>query len=429
MSMDNVTAQDDLLSTPDAGGAAAPPGKAPTGVRRVNNMPLLIIGGVLVIFIILVTLVAVKRGQRATSEPEVAATSLPDSTPALDHLLAGTAAAGIIEDPDDAPSIPVARVADTDLPPLPPAQAEDGSPRANTIQDVGDTEAMRARLARLRQAMASKTSLASAAGAGKQRPPNEPLNPQAPQAASAPVNEGPAPGQPDTRLPVVADGEYGQFASTGKDKAKDRWRLDESLEAPRTRFELRAGSVIPATMISGINSELPGQIIAQVSQDVFDTATGRYRLVPQGSRLIGRYSHRVVTGQSRVLVAWQRIVFPDGKALDIGSMEGVDSAGYAGLGDQVNRHYLRMFGSAILMSGIATGLNSSTINPENDPFGSSTAPQLNQNLAREIGEVATKMIEQNLNLAPTLKIRPGYRFNVMAVKDLTFNHPYQPFDY
>ncbi len=235
----------------------------------------------------------------------------------------------------------------------------------------------------------------------------------------------------DERVPVAAEGDYSKFdhAQVGEHKKKDRWLLDSTVEAPRTRYEVRAGSVIPATMISGINSDLPGQITAQVSQDVFDTPTGRHRLIPQGSKLVGRYSNSVVMGQSRVLVAWQRIVFPDGKAIDIGAMEGVDSAGYAGFNDQVNRHYVRLFGSAILMSAIASGLTSSRIDPENDPFGSSNAATLSQNLAQQIGDVASKMIEKNMNIAPTLNIRPGYRFNVMAVKDLTFEKPYQPFDY
>jgi type IV secretion system protein VirB10 len=182
-------------------------------------------------------------------------------------------------------------------------------------------------------------------------------------------------------------------------------------------------------MISGINSELPGQIVAQVSQDVFDTPTGRHRLIPQGSKLVGRYGHQVVMGQSRVLVAWQRITFPDGKVFDIGSMEGADSAGYAGFSDQVNRHYVRLFGSAILMSAIISGVTSSQVDPSNDPFGSSNQATLSQSLATQLGEVATKMIERNMDMAPTLKIRPGYRFNVMAVKDLTFEKPYRPFDY
>jgi type IV secretion system protein VirB10 len=102
----------------------------------------------------------------------------------------------------------------------------------------------------------------------------------------------------------------------------------------------------------GINSDLPGQIMAQVAQNVYDTPTGKHLLIPQGSRLVGSYSSDVAYGQSRVLVAWQRIVFPDGKAMDIGTMPGADSAGYAGFNDQVNNHYLRLFGSAFLMSGV-----------------------------------------------------------------------------
>ena len=115
---------------------------------------------------------------------------------------------------------------------------------------------------------------------------------------------------------------------------------------PSTPYMLRACFVIPATLISGINSDLPGQIVAQVSQNVYDTPVGRYLLVPQGSRLIGSYDSKVAYGQGRVLVAWQRIVFPDGKALDMGAMPGSDGAGYAGLADKTNNHYLRIFGSA-----------------------------------------------------------------------------------
>ncbi len=92
--------------------------------------------------------------------------------------------------------------------------------------------------------------------------------------------------------------------------------------------------------------------MAQVAQNVYDTPTGKHLFIPQGSRLVGSYSSDVAYGQARVLVAWQRIVFPDGKAMDIGAMPGADSAGYAGFNDQVNNHYVRLFGSAFLMSGV-----------------------------------------------------------------------------
>jgi type IV secretion system protein TrbI len=221
-------------------------------------------------------------------------------------------------------------------------------------------------------------------------------------------------------------GGYDQF---DKFSDKDRWLLGESIQAPRSRYELRAGFVIPGIMLSGINSELPGQIIAQVSQDVYDTPTGKYKLIPQGTRLVGVYDSKVQYGQSRVLVAWQRLVFPDGKAMDIGSMPGADSAGYSGFNDKVNNHYLRIFGSALLLSGIVAGVNTSQTNPSNDPFGSSTNTILSQAIAQEVGQTASNLLNKNINIAPTLEIRPGYRFNVMVVKDLDFDKPYQPFDY
>ncbi|HEY4292570.1 TrbI/VirB10 family protein [Luteibacter sp.] len=394
-------------------------GDAPTGVRRVNNMPLLLIGGVLVVFVILVALVAVQRGERKHSDPAPTTGPLPENSQLLDQMLANSATGGLIPDPDEAhvPSFPVARVDDPDAPPLP------GSSAGNRPQ--ADDAMAKERMKLFQTAMHAKTGVGQAvskdAAAGKKVDRNDEEDDIDRQGSGASLEQ---------LRPIVADGNYANFdRKKAAQDGYDRWRLESDVEAPRTSYEVRAGAVIPATMISGINSELPGQIVAQVSQDVFDTPTGRHRLIPQGSKLVGRYNHNIVHGQSRVLVAWQRIVFPDGKALDIGAMEGADSAGYAGFGDRVDRHYLRLFGSAMLMSGIISGLTSSRVDPGNDPFGSSNAAQLSQNLAQQLGEVATKMIEKNMNIAPTIEIRPGYRFNVMAVKDLTFEKPYRAFDY
>ena len=403
---------------------AARPDEAPTGVRRVNNMPLLIIGGVLAIFVVLVAMVAAQRGAKPPGET-TAAGPLPENSQLLDQMLASAPKSGLIPDPDEnrVPSFPVARVADPDVPPLPAATP------ATSEQPVDDAMAKQ-RMARFQTAMQAKTGVISGAPvpASATAASTPEARSESPEKSEEP--DAPPPGLLPSQTPIVADGDYGKFdRKTKRSRGEDRWRLDSEVDAPRTIYEVRAGAVIPATLISGINSELPGQIIAQVSQDVFDTATGRHRVIPQGSKLIGRYDNRIVYGQSRVLVAWQRIVFPDGKAMDIGSMEGVDSAGYAGFGDKIDRHYIRLFGSAILMSGITAGLTSSRVDPSNDPFGSSNAAQISQAMAQQIGEVAAKMIEKNMNVAPTLKIRPGYRFNVMAVKDLTFDKPYRAFDY
>ena len=218
----------------------------------------------------------------------------------------------------------------------------------------------------------------------------------------------------------------------GGEENEMRWHLNSRLENPNSRFELRAGSVIPGVMVSGITSELPGQIIGQVSQNVYDTPTGKHLLIPQGTKLIGVYSSDVSFGQNSVLVAWQRLVFPDGKALDIGSMPGSDSAGYAGYRDQVDHHYARIYGSALLMSGIVAGITySQNINQPNQyGFSQPTAGSvLSQALGQQLGEVTSQLVSKNLNISPTINIRPGYRFNILVVKDLTFNRPYRQFAY
>lgn len=170
--------------------------------------------------------------------------------------------------------------------------------------------------------------------------------------------------------------------------------------------------------------------MAQVSQDVYDTPTGRHLLIPQGSRLVGSYSSDVAYGQSRVLVAWQRIVFPDGKAMDIGSMPGGDQAGYSGFKDKVNNHYFRLFGSALLMSAVTAGVALSQ-EDDNEGFGSETTASsaMSEALGQQLGQVTAQLISKNLNIAPTLEIRPGFRFNVIVTKDLTFSKPYKSFDY
>lgn len=236
------------------------------------------------------------------------------------------------------------------------------------------------------------------------------------------------------------EGDYNPAADKDKEAFFDRAKkTDKQWISPNTRmagqrFEVKTGAVIPAVMIGGINSDLPGQIIAQVSQNVFDTANGHFLLIPQGARLYGVYDSRIIYGQSRVLVAWNRIIFPDGSAITLESMPGTDSAGYSGFNDEVNNHYFRTFGGALLMS-LITGTTSwavdsmtPTSNSSNSTNSSST-PTLQQEmasaLATQFGQTTSKLLEKNMNIKPTLEIRPGYRFNVIVTKDLVFKEPYR----
>ncbi len=126
-------------------------------------------------------------------------------------------------------------------------------------------------------------------------------------------------------------------------------RLDNSaVQAQRSPFEVQMGSVIPGVLISGISSEAPGQIIGQVSESVYDSASGRHLLIPQGSRLVGTYSAQVSQGQTRVQVAWVRVNFPSGGTVDLGGMAGADQAGVSGFNDRVNRHFVRRLTAALM---------------------------------------------------------------------------------
>ena len=230
-----------------------------------------------------------------------------------------------------------------------------------------------------------------------------------------------------TNAPKSAPTPNSQLPGTAQ-ASGDRWRLDATIEAPRSAYELRAGSVIPALLISGINSELPGQIVAQISQDVYDTPTGRSLLFPQGARLVGQYSSNVVFGQARVLVGWQRIIYPDGKVLDIGAMPGGDAAGYSGLSDEVNNHYTRVYASALMLSAITAGIQLSQPN-QTGTTAQTSRGTISEALGQQLGQVTAQLLNKNMNAAPTLEIRPGYRFNVLVSKDITLSGPYKAFDY
>jgi type IV secretion system protein VirB10 len=207
------------------------------------------------------------------------------------------------------------------------------------------------------------------------------------------------------------------------------WLSRYTREAGRS-LEVKTGTVIPAVMVTGINSDLPGVMVAQVSQNVYDTATGQHLLLPQGAKLYGMYDSRVIYGQERVLVAWNRVIFPDGSSVTLGAMPGADISGYAGFNDQVNNHYIRIFGSAFLMSiitgGVSYSVDSMSNNNSGNNNGNTTTFQdaMAAALAAQMGSVTLKLLEKNLNIAPTLEIRPGYQFNVICTKDVAFTEPY-----
>ncbi|KQV41261.1 IncP-type conjugal transfer protein TrbI [Rhizobium sp. Root1204] len=205
---------------------------------------------------------------------------------------------------------------------------------------------------------------------------------------------------------------------------KDLGYLPNQVVPQMSPNELKRGSVIPATLITGLNSDLPGRITAQVSQSVYDSATGYRLLIPQGAKLFGRYDSKVSFGQERVLVVWTDLIFPNGSTLQIGGMAGTDAEGYGGFQDKVDRHLWRTFGSAALVAIIGTGIDMSMPESSTLAMQDTASDAARRNFAESFGRVAEETISKNLNVQPTIRIRPGYKFNVLVDQDIIFPSTY-----
>lgn len=192
-----------------------------------------------------------------------------------------------------------------------------------------------------------------------------------------------------------------------------------------SRYLLQAGSIIPAVLETQINSQLPGVVRAIVSMDVLDGITGRHVLIPAGTRLIGAYDTDVNVGEKRVLLGFERMIFPDGSSVDISGQQGADGLGAAGLGDRVNNHFWRVARSALLLTAINAGArqvldDERGVDRQRPDFGSSSA----EGLAQQSLQTTNRLLERDLNVAPTLSVRPGFVFSIVLDADLVFASPY-----
>lgn len=394
-----------------------PAGK-PYSVRRVNNVPLVIGFCLVAAFVAIVFLVVLPTSDSARKETKAKIVSAEGEAAAIN----ASAPSGFVparSTPTPSAPVPTPEPVAYRFPSVPQPTPDD-------------------RLATLKEALSYRTRSVNVEHPvvyqATPTPTPQPLSAPAPEnygelmARTRAVRLGE--GTQQEKKETTALGNALASADYGADNP-DRWHSPNKVENP-VRYQLRAGFVIPAVLLSGVNSEVPGTIIAQVAQDVYDNATGSDLLIPQGARLIGLYSANVQYGQSRLFVVWQRIVYPDGRALDIGAEPGTDSAGYAGFKDQVDSHWVRIFGSAVLMSAISAGISYSQDRSQGN--GNYYAPprfsdELSQAVGQQFGQAAAKLLEKNLDIAPTLKIRPAYRFSVLLIKDFVFPGAYQDFAY
>ena len=192
-----------------------------------------------------------------------------------------------------------------------------------------------------------------------------------------------------------------------------------ALQTPASPYQLMAGTVIAASLVTGLNSDLPGFVIAQVTENVFDTVSGRHLLIPQGARLIGKYDNVVAFGQERALVVWQRIILPDGSSVVIDNLPATGTGGYAGLADQVDLHTWKLLKGVALATVLGVGSELAFGSADSDLIKA-----LQQSTQATTNRAGQRLVERNLNVQPTITVRPGWPLRVIVHKDLVLK-PYR----
>lgn len=190
-----------------------------------------------------------------------------------------------------------------------------------------------------------------------------------------------------------------------------------ALQEPVSAHQLMAGSVIAASLITGLNSDLPGLVVAQITENIFDTVSGRVLLIPQGSRLIGSYDSVVAFGQSRALLVWHRIVMPDGSSIVIDNLPATDAAGYAGVADEIDYHTWALVKGVALATLLGVGTELSFGAEESDLLRA-----IRQSTQQNMSQAGQRLTEKNLNIQPTITVRPGWPIRVIVQKDLVLRH-------
>jgi len=251
--------------------------------------------------------------------------------------------------------------------------------------------------------------------------------PGAPGAASTlaafdPLAGGPASTAAQPADPTAVQNRQDQKEAFLKGGATET-RNSGNLALPASPYQVMAGTVIAGALVTGIKSDLPGDVIATVTEPVFDTATGKFLLIPQGSRILGRYNSQVSYGQSRVQVVWNRIILPDTSSLTLDNLVGTDPAGYAGLEDDVNWHWNRIVAGAVLTTLLGVGAELAA--PDNRQNGNRIVIAGRDSAQDSINQVGQEITRRNMNIQPTLTARPGLPVRVIVNRDLVLR-PYQP---
>lgn len=304
------------------------------------------------------------------------------------------------------------------VPPLTPAPAAPG-PTGPSPEE----QARLAELQRLRQE-------AEAAARGGLFVQTRTRGEQAPAVETAGLTDTPQRG-PFSPLPGSSERQDETFAQNGQDRksaflgaATDpKIYASGRIQTPVSPHQVMAGTIIPAAMVTGLNSDLPGQAIATVTEPVYDTVTGGTLLIPQGSRLLGTYDAQVAYGQSRMLLVWTRLVMPDGSSIVLDRLPGTDTRGFAGLEDETDNHWGKLFAGAALSTLLGVGAELGSGNRGSIDGNDTVIVATGRSAQESVNQVGQQITRRNLNVQPTLTVRPGFPVRVIVNKDLVLR-PY-----
>ncbi len=446
------------------------PEASPWRTQKLNRRPLIVVGLFAVGLCSLMGYAAVERYAESSNDNPLRTSAdgeppLPrgtDSKRMADDII-GTPHLGLIPDAlAEAPPAPPAAVIEQtapitsiiDEPPRPPPQVQPESQLASSSAPADEWH--QARVSALREALVAPRTIRFDRRSVTEQPPGDFVQRELARVAQQRAALG-GPSDPATAyqqaaaqaarilgaqpsaaqampmaggIPLGAGGPTSpanprnDLRAFGKSGNSDRWKLPSQLEDAESPYMLGPGDVIPAVLDSAINSELPGPIIGHVAAPVY-SSTGRHELlIPPGTKAFGEYSADVVWGQNRLLVAWQFLRFPNDTELDIGAMPGTDGAGRAGFEDQVDNHYVRLFSSALLLSLVTAGTSMTQGPSSSGSDRMSVGGAMSQALGLQFGQVTAQLLQKNLNTAPTLEVRNGFRFNIVVTKKVTFPGPY-----
>lgn len=436
---------------PSAGGPGGSPSLLPrhpkrgAGVRRLNRVP--VFAGTAVVCAVLgaggYTYYVRSQGmaeQRAASEKRAEAGKPPvlDGAPDEGVILAGAGSSKPANVPHDRPAETKAAQ----------SQPSDASAAGRAGEEDDATKARRqawqvyyAQVAELQKQrhegtlQAMQTDAGMGAGGGGALPSGaavsmaSPIMPPGmqmpaggvPGAPGGPFGPGygyaPAPALPDA---TGAREKQAFLAQAGSDGSNDT--LLSTVRDPISPYLITAGDVIPVVMQGGADSDIPGQMVGRVVADVFDSATGRHKLIPRDSKVVGNYDNVVSAGQSRLPAVITRIIFPDSQSISIGAMPAADQAGFGGLHDQVDRHLWEKFGNALIVAIAGAGVQLSQ--PQGGGRGGYDSQQLIAgSLGQQFGQLGQEYARSGLAIPNTIRIRPGYRFTIQVTKDMVLR-PY-----